>query len=208
MIAMNTQIVRALLPDAKIEVLKLLLLNPGQAFYQREIAERTGLRLRAVQQALRPLVEAGIITREARGRQVFYRADPSCPILRELTLILLKTVGLAEVLRPSLARMADRIQVAFVFGSMARGDATLESDVDLMVIGDVGLRDLVPTIRRVAREVGRDGNPITLKREELRERVKKGDAFLSRVLAGPKIFVVGSEDELRSLTAAGTPAKT
>lgn len=96
---MSKKLIGALLSESKIGVLELLLLRPEQAFYQREIAEKTGLRLRAVQQALRPLVEGGIVSREARGRQVFYQADASCPILAELTAILLKTVGLAEALR-------------------------------------------------------------------------------------------------------------
>ena len=139
---MTNKLIGALLSESKIGVLRLLLLKPDQAFYQREIAEKTGLRLRAVQQALRPLVEGGIVRREARGRQVFYQADPSCSILSELTAILLKTVGLAEVLRRALGGLADRIEVALVFGSMARGEAVAESDVDLMVIGEVGLREL------------------------------------------------------------------
>jgi len=200
---MTNKLIGALLSESKIGVLRLLLLKPDQAFYQREIAEKTGLRLRAVQQALRPLVEGGIVRREARGRQVFYQADPSCSILSELTAILLKTVGLAEVLRRALGGLADRIEVALVFGSMARGEAVAESDVDLMVIGEVGLRELVPAIRAATGDLGREVNPITLGPSELRERLGRGDPFLARVLQEPKIFVLGGEDELRSVAEAG-----
>jgi DNA-binding transcriptional ArsR family regulator len=203
---MANKLVAALSSESKIRILKLLLLAPDQSFYQREIAERTGLRLRAVQQALQSLVDGGIVKREARGRQVFYQADASCPILAELTAILLKTVGLAEVLKQALESLAHRIQVAFVFGSMATGEAVAESDVDLMVVGEVGLRELVPAIRAAGGKVGREVNPITMGEDELRQRLAQGDPFLTRVLRGPKIFLIGDEDELRRLAATEAPA--
>jgi len=202
---MANKLVAALSSESKIRILKLLLLAPEQSFYQREIAEKTGLRLRAVQQALQSLVEAGIVRREQRGRQVFYQADASCPILAELTGILLKTVGLAEVLKQALESLAHRIQAAFVFGSMATGEAVAESDVDLMVVGEVGLRELVPALRAASRELNREVNAIALGPGELRERVGRGDPFLTQVLRQPKIFVVGDDNELRRIVAAEAP---
>ena len=188
-------------------MLTLLLLKPDQAFYQREIAGKLNLRLRAVQQVLPALVEGGIITREASGRQVYYRANPSCPILPELTAILLKTVGLADVLREALASVTDRIEVAFVFGSLARSEAASESDVDLMIIGDVRLRQLVPAVRQVTAVLQREINPVTMDLQESRERLRQHDHFLTRVLQEPKIFVVGDEDDLRRIAQAAKAAE-
>ena len=180
-------------------MLTLLLLNPEQAFYQREIAEKLNLRLRAVQQVLPALVEAGIITREARGRQVYYRANRSCPIFPELRGIILKTVGLADVLREALAGFGDRIRVAFVFGSMADGTARSDSDVDLVVIGDVGLRELSPALQAAQQSLGREINPVTIGPREWCERVVSSEHFVSNVQQAPKIFVIGNQNELERL---------
>ena len=194
----------ALVSESKTRVLELLLLHPERDFYQREIAERTEQRLRSVQQALAPLVEAGIITREERGNQVFYRANPRCPVLPELTGLIVKTVGIAGPLRGALTPLGDGIDVALVFGSFAAGRFRATSDVDLLVIGQVSPREVVSALPGVTEEIGREINAVVMARDELHERAARGDHFLEGVLARPTVPVIGDSDELAAL-AAGEP---
>jgi len=194
----------ALLSEAKARVLELLLLHPQRDFYQREIAERTGQRLRAVQQALRPLVEAGIVAREERGNQVFYRADPACPILPELTGLIVKTIGIADPFRRALTPLAGAIDVALVFGSFASGRFRAGSDVDLLVVGEVSPREVVSAVLGAAAEIGREVNAVVMGAAEMRARFARGDHFIEGVLNGPTIPVIGDRDELGAL-AAGEP---
>lgn len=193
----------ALMGEAKARVLQLLLLYPERDFYQREVAERTRLRLRAVQQALTPLVESGIVVREQRGRQVFYRVNSDCPIIPELRGLITKTIGIAEPLRRALAPLSE-IESALVFGSFASGRFRPGSDVDLLVVGEVSPRDVVAALARASEEIGREVNAVIMTEDELRERMARGDNFIRSVLDGPTIPVLGEIDELGA-PAAGEP---
>lgn len=189
----------ALMSEAKAEVLRLLLMHPERNFYQREIAERTGLHIRAVQQALEPLVETGIVTKERRGNQVFYCANPNSAVLPELTGLVVKTIGIAGPLGAALSSLSEEIDIALIFGSFASGRFRPQSDVDLLVIGAASPRDVVSALSRAAREIGREVNPVVMSPDELRVRVSEEDHFVTSVLSGPKVFVVGDLDELEKL---------
>lgn len=186
----------ALMGEAKARVLQLLLLHPERDFYQREIAERAGLRLRAVQQAVAPLVEAGIVVRQQRGSQVFYRVNPDCPIAPELRGLITKTIGIAEPLRRALAPLARAIDMAVVFGSFASGTFRAGSDVDLLVVGEVSPRAVVAALARASEEIGREVTAVIMTGDELRERMARGDSFIRSVLDVPTIPVLGETDEL------------
>lgn len=194
---------RSLMSEAKIQILRLLLLHPEQSFYQREIAERTGLRVRAVQQALKPLVAAGIVLRTRRGSQVFYRVNRECSIVPELTGMIVKTVGIAEPLRDALETVANGVKMALLFGSFASGEFRAESDVDLLVIGSASPRTVVSALAETAVRIGREINPVVMSAMEFIERVETGDRFVSGVLAGPKTYIIGGPDELEELAGGG-----
>ncbi len=189
----------ALFSEAKARVLQLLVLHPESSYYQREIAERTGLRLRAVQQAVRPMVEAGIVRRDKRGNQVFYCADPNCPILPELTGLITKTIGIAEPLRRALEPLRDGIAAALVFGSFASARFRPGSDVDVLVVGEVSPRRVVGAMGHASEEIGREVNAVVMTEAELRARAERDDHFIRSVLAGPTIFVIGDSDELGAI---------
>jgi len=189
----------ALWPKARRRILGLLFARPDEEWHLRDIARQTEMAPATVQREVTSLHEAGILTRRRDGHQVKYGADRSCPIFHELHSISLKTVGLADVLRDALDPVRDRVDVAFVFGSLAAGEATSRSDVDLMIIGRVGLRELVPVVREVTSALGREINPVTMEACEFRERVDDEEHFITRVLQEPKIFLIGDEDELRGL---------
>ena len=186
--------------SARVKVIKLLLLNEDQRYYQREIAELAGLPVRAVQREGAKLAEIGLLRRIEDGNRIYFQANPACPIFPELKRILLKTVALEFLLSESLSQDGD-IEVAFIYGSYAANQESSTSDVDLFVIGSVLSRELSAAVRPIQAEIQREINYYLVTPREFRERMEKGDGFLRNVLEGPKIFVVGNEETLRALAA-------
>ncbi|MEA3402172.1 MAG: nucleotidyltransferase domain-containing protein [Armatimonadota bacterium] len=187
----------ALMSEAKCRALALLLLHPQRKYYQREIAQLTGLHLRALQRALEQLVDAGILVREERGNQVFYGANPECPIFEELTRIVVKTAGVADKLREGLAPVSDGIEFAVLFGSFASGNFRPGSDVDVLVVGDIRPREVIGALSAVGLELGREVNPVVMSLAEFEDRVSQGEDFLRNVLEGPHVPLMGDVHETR-----------
>ena len=192
---------RILFGSTRREVLSLLLGRPDEQFYLREILRTVGRGSGAVQRELKQLVEADLIRREARGNQVYYAANRDAPIFPELQAIIEKTAGTVDVLRASLATFIrdGRIRLAFVYGSVASGKKTARSDVDLLIVGDASLADVVPALRAAEARLGREVNASVYPATEFRDKMKRGRAFLNRVVAGPTLFVAGDDRELGRL---------
>jgi predicted nucleotidyltransferase len=180
-------------------LLALFLGHPDQPLYLRETVRRAGLAHGAVQRELRRLTEAGVLRRTVQGRQTYYQANRDCPIFPELRGLLLKTTGLADVLRAALRPLAPRVRIAFVYGSLARGEAGAGSDVDLMVIGRVTFASVVAATGPAQGQLGREINPSVYPPDEFRKKLAVGNPFLQNVLNGPKLFVVGDARELAGL---------
>lgn len=178
------------------QALGLLLLRPDDSLHVREIARLTGVPAGSLHRELRALTKAGLLLREPAGNQVRYRANRTSPIYPELAEIFRKTSGMADLIRGALAPLADRIDVAFVFGSMASGSATSASDVDLCVLGEVGLADVVAAVLPLRGRLGREVNPVVMAASEFKGLRKKNDRFVTRVMREPKLFVMGTADEL------------
>ena len=191
----------ALFGRSRLAILTLLFGAGGQAFYLRQIAKLTGLAVGSVQRELARLVVAGLVERRAEGSQVYFRANQQSPIYPDLVGLMTKTSGVAGVLRAALAPMAKhgKIISAFIYGSMAMGEQRASSDVDLMVIGRVKLKELIPALRRAQEQLGREINPTIYQPEEFGQRLGAGEHFVSRVVRTPRIMLVGSEDELDPL---------
>jgi len=188
--------------EARVKVLSLFLLHAGSEFYLREIAQRTGLALRSVQRAAHDLCEIDILHRERRGNSLYFRLNGQNPIVPDLKAIFVKTEGLGDLLREALERDA-RIEVAFVYGSMAKGDETAASDVDLALIGEIGSRRLEQLLDELERSVGREVNATLFTRREWNERVSKGDHFVTTLLREPKVMLIGRAEDLT--TTQSTP---
>lgn len=180
-------------------MLCLLLLHPERALHVREIARLTGTTAGTLNKELTKLHSAGLLERERVGNQVRYSANRASPIHAELAGILRKTIGLADVLADSLAPSAPAVSAAFVFGSMARGSAAAGSDVDVMLIGALTFGDAVKLFYPAQSMVGREINPMVFSVDEWRGRLKAKDPFIREVLAQPKIFLIGNDDELEKL---------
>ncbi len=189
----------SLFPKSRRAVLGLLLSHPARAFYLREIVELTGLGMGHLQRELARLVKAGIIGRTKQGRHVYFQAESTCPIFDELRGIVIKTLGVAEVLRQALLPLRDRICVAFLFGSLARGEERPDSDVDLMIVGDVTLADVVHAIRDVEQTICRPVNPTVYPTEELTSKLIEGHHFLTKVVEAKKLMLIGTEDDITEL---------
>ncbi len=181
----------ALFGKTKRALLALFFSNPEESFYLRQIARITAAGQGSVQRELKKLAEAGIIERIEQGRQVYFRAKSNCPIFDELKGLILKTAGLVEVLRSALSPVSDKIDLAFVFGSQARGKAKAASDIDLLIVGNVDELELHRLISQTEGQLNRSINYTFLTAQEFKKRKKEKGGFLSRVLAGEKIFIIG-----------------
>lgn len=193
-------IAAALFGAARQAVLRLLFGHIDERFYQRQIVRELGLGSGAVQRELRRLTQSGILKRAVEGRQVYYQANRECPVFEDLRGLIRKTFGVAGVIEAGLAPLADRIRVAFIFGSIANGAETAESDIDLMVIGDaIQPSDVYAAVRKAQNELRRELNPTVYRTEEFRRKLASGGHFVRSVVAGPKTFIIGSNRELTKL---------
>jgi DNA-binding transcriptional ArsR family regulator len=186
-----------LFPQVRAEVLRLLFSDAAQELHLREITRQSGLTLGTLQDELKKLSKADLITSRRDGNRRYYRANASHPLFLDLQQLVLKTAGLREVLASAL-RDIKGVDIAFVFGSLAGGAGKAASDVDLMVIGDAGLRTLAPKLRKVSEQLSREINPVTMTAAEF-AKGKKHNRFLGDVLVKEKLFVKGDIHELERL---------
>jgi predicted nucleotidyltransferase len=163
----------------------------------REIERQSGLADATVRQELKRLSGLNVVESRADGNRTYYRANTRHPLYPEIRNLVLKTGGLVEVLRKAL--VSSDAKLAFIFGSVAAGSENAESDVDLIVIGSLSLRQLSRFLSGVATRVGREINPHVFTVEEFTQRKKARDHFINTVLAGSKLFVIGNEDELAAM---------
>ncbi len=182
------------------EVLGLLLLRPDEKFFVREIARLTNVSVGSLHRELKLLTNAGILSRQPVGNQVHYQARRDCPVFQELASIFRKTTGLVGVLAEALAPMNDAIELAFVFGSVARGEEQAGSDVDLLIVGDAGFVDVVQSLSSVQQKLGREVNPVVMSKAEFQQKLRLDDHFIGRVMEEPKLYVKGSTNDLGKLT--------
>lgn len=175
------------------------MLHPDEALHGREIARRAGLPSGTVTRELNRLVDAGLLKRDKRGNQWLYGADRRCPVFDEVAGILRKTSGAADALALALDPISERIKVACIFGSFARGTERSGSDVDVLVIGSVDLGAVIDALFPVQRQLGREINPKVFSAREWRAKVRAKNPFATDVLAKPKIFLIGGKDELAEL---------
>jgi predicted nucleotidyltransferase len=188
----------ALFGSTQQRVLGLLFGQPDRSFYATELIALARAGSGAVQRELGRLAQSGLVTVTAVGNQKHYQANPASPIYEELCGIARKTVGIAEPLRAALAPLQDRIQAAFVFGSVAKQTDHAASDIDVMIISEsLDYADTILALQPVSEGLGRQINPILYSAKELAKRVKNDSGFVGRVLSQPKIWLFGGEDALR-----------
>lgn len=191
----------------RLRVLSLLLLHPDSSYYVRELARLTETNAGTLHKELSRLAQAGLLLREAQGNQVRYKANRTCPVFPELASLFRKTTGLIDVLAAALHGLADQITLAFVFGSLARGDENAGSDVDLLLVGTPSFAEVVKALYPAQQTLQREINPVVYSPPELAERIASGDPFIRELLAKPKLFVTGTEHDLGKLAGDSQAAK-
>ncbi len=191
----RTSVADALFSRTQQRVLGVLYGNPERSFFATEIFERAGSGRGTVQRELERLVASGLALLSPIGNQKHYRANPEAPIFAELRSIILKTTGMAEPLRDALSPLAKKIELALVYGSVARGEAHAGSDVDLLVVArELTLEQLHSRLARAEEAIGRTIHPTLLTRAEFTRRRAEHNPFLQKILSGDTIVLIGSVD--------------
>lgn len=196
-VRMSVNLASLLFGTYRREALAQLLLHPDTSLHVREIARRTGKVPGTLLRELNLLADAGLLVRTRVGNQVHFQANPASPIYEDLRNILKRTTGVADVLREALESAEKKVVAAFIYGSIARGDERAGSDLDVMIIGNLGFTEAVRTLAPAQDLLRRQINPNVYARAEFRSKVRSNDPFLKRVLADKKIFLIGGDDDLR-----------
>jgi predicted nucleotidyltransferase len=200
-IAINNKLSEILFGKTRQAVLSLLYGHADESFYLRQIVRVAGGGMGAVQRQVNTLVDAGLVTRINKGRQIYYQANAESPVFAELKSIIIKTAGIGDILKIALAPIAQQIDCAFIYGSMARGKEKANSDVDVFVIGQVTFSDVVAVLSPMQDTLGREINPTVYPAKEFREKLSKKNHFIKALMAGEKIYLIGDADELEKLAA-------
>jgi predicted nucleotidyltransferase len=185
-----------LFPTVRGELLAATLTRPDKWWYLSELAAYLHTTPSSLQRELKALVAGGILQQRRDGTRTYFKAETRSPLFPELRGLLEKTAGLLPTLQQTLEPFQSRIDCAFVYGSVARAEEHALSDVDLMVIGDVGVADLAPALRKAEGQIGREINVTSYSAREFRKKANGKDHFLIEVLDGPKEFVQGTQRDL------------
>ncbi len=189
----------ALFGRTRRELLALFYTHPERSFYLRQVTRSLGIGQGSVQRELARLSGASLLVRAQVGSQVHYQANPASPVFTELKALMVKSAGVGDVLREALVPLTQRITVAFLYGSLARGGGGADSDVDVMLIGDASFREVVSALQPAQGAIGREVNPSVYTAREFSAKVRAKHHFLSSVMNAPKVFLAGSENELKRL---------
>ena len=176
------------------ELLSRVMLRPDEKFHVRELARLTGFSPGSIHREMKIMAEAGLLQRERIGNQVLYQANRECLVYEDLASIFRKTTGLVMVLQKTLQGIADQVQTALVFGSMASGTQSEFSDIDVLILSQLPLIEFVKALAPAREELGREINPVVMTEKRFAELAAKQDRFAMRVLEEPKLFLRGNEN--------------
>lgn len=194
-----TSLADALFPKVRQRVLAVLFGNPGRSFYANEVIALAQSGTGAVQRELAALTEAGLLIVNKQGNQKHYQANAAAPVFEELRGLVLKTMGLADVLLAALAPLAAQIDCAFVYGSVAKQQDTAQSDIDVMIVSSsLGYADVFGALESASSRLGRKVNPTLYTAADIAKRITRDNAFVTRVMKQPKIWLMGNEEKLHA----------
>ena len=187
----------ALFTNVQQRVLGLLFGNADRSFYAKELIHLAGSGSGAVQRELAKLTSAGLVTLRRVGNQTHYQANPASPVFEQLRTLILKTSGLVDVLRSALAPRAAEIGLAFVFGSVAKRVDSASSDIDVLIVSDtLSYAELFTPLETASQRLGRPVNPTLYSRDDMTARITRKNAFISKIFAQPKLWIIGSERDI------------
>lgn len=195
----SASLIDFLLGRNRSKILHLLFENGDDSFYVRQVAHKTGVDIGAVQRELTVLTRWGLLERSTKGNQVHFRPNTQHPLHADLRNLLAKTAGLQQQLQSVLAHLTPKLKFAVLFGSVARGEERADSDIDILLIGDLSLDEALVALQGVERVLNRAINPVVFSVGEFTHKLRTGNHFLKTVLARQKTLLVGDENELREL---------
>ena len=191
----TSAVASALFTPVQQRVLGLLFGQPERRFQSAELIRLAGSGTGAVHRQLQRLEQAGLVSVSREGNQKYYAARKDAPVFQELHGLVVKTVGIVEPLRAALADVAKEIDLAFVFGSVAKSGERAESDIDLLVVTDeLAYADVYTALAAAEGALGRTINPTVFTRAEWRKKRRSRDSFAARITAQPRLFVIGTDD--------------
>jgi predicted nucleotidyltransferase len=194
-------VLRALFPEVRREILAATLLSPEKSWYLSELAAHLNTSPSSLQRELETLAKSGVLQRTQEGRRTYYKAETNSPVFAELQALFSKTAGILPLLKAELGRLSGGIKWAAVYGSVAKGEEHAHSDIDLLIVGPLSMTDLLPSLRRIEKQFGREVNVTRYSEEEFRGKRHSRDHFLSSLLKTTLITIVGSQNELEKATS-------
>ena len=197
----TSRILDALFPATRQKLLAAVLLSAEKWWYLSELASHLGTSPSSLQRELDSLTEGGVFERKQDGRRIYYKAQENSPVFNALRELLSKTAGLIPALQSEIAKFHGRIRWAAVYGSVARGEEGSDSDIDLLLVGDVATVDLLPALRRIERHFGREVNLTRYSEKDFRDKIREGDHFLKSVTKDRFVMLIGSLDDLEKITS-------
>ena len=193
-----TVLAQILSSRVRAEMFRLLFGLSDQPLHMRELERRSGFAIGTIQTEMKKLVGLDLVERRKDGNRVYYQANKNHPLYGDIQQMVFKTSGVVDTLKQALGNQ-EAILVAFLFGTAATGRLGAESDVDLLVIGEIGLRKLLSLLTGVGNRIGREINPVVMSIREFRKRVADQEHFITAVWEGPKHFIIGSDDDLAAM---------
>ena len=196
---MRKSVPDALFPKVRQDILAACLLHSDKWWYLSDLAKHLELSPSSLQRELASLTQAGLLESRRDGNRVYYKANLESPGALDLQSFFIKTSGVTDVLKSALNKHFKRAQLAFIYGSMARGEEVATSDVDVLIVGDLKLSAMVDEIKKAENTLGREVNPTIYSPQEFRRKIEDDDGFIKTVCEGEKIFLKGGPDELKKL---------
>lgn len=192
----TTSTLSALMPKTRQALLRELVLADGEYIHVREMERRTGIYAANLSRELRKLQDGGLVESRKAGRQLHYRLNPQCSIYPEIKMMILKTVGLADLLREALEPLAAKVRLAYIYGSFASGTGRPGSDIDLIVAGSASSREVYAAAQKCADTLRRNVHAVVYPSSEYAAKVKLGRGFVFEAHRRPKIILLGDENGL------------
>ncbi len=186
----------------RAELFRLLFDSNTLKLHMREIERRSHLAIGTIQQDLKKLTGLDLVTSHRDGNRLYYRANPNHPLFHEVKNLVIKTTGAVPLLTEAFHSKEvsqKEILIAFIFGSIARNEERAESDIDLMVIGTIGLRKISHLVSGMSEKLGREINPYVLTPKDFKKKLSIQDHFLTQVMSTKKLFIIGDENELEAM---------
>lgn len=199
-----SQLGDALFTTTQQKVLSLLYVHPDKSFYTKEILRLTGMGVATIKRELDRMLAAGILTMTKLGNQHHYQANPACPIYKELLGIVRKTFGIVDVIQTAILPLDSEIEIAFIYGSIAKEEETASSDIDLLILTEsLAYADVMNVLSEAEQSLARPINPTIYDKAQIKRKLKEENAFLMRIMEQPKLWIKGTDDDIREFRQPG-----